>query len=837
MRHIAAISLFLVLCFQCSRDGRNAREGVITDDPFPVAAPGEPSLEEALEEWPEMPQQVTFIGLKDCLTKFQVYWNGALSCFVGRDCFGHIFPPQEELARKHEHEQLHLTFAGGAVPDFPVIDTGQVEQSLLDGYLPVIATRWKTGGISYSMQTMATALDGDALDPAVTARMAMAYIRVTIKVPDHMEKEAVHFWLNFSGYRVLVPTTKELPDDVFPVYGKKLRLEDLMILDAHDRVRAVVTGLPAGAAMEFHEDYTPPPVHPAGLERSGRKGFLKNLLHIKVQCGPGEKVQLDLAVPYYPVEPDRLDMNGRDWDTELERVRNYWEYFYQRDARLETPDKFVNNFYRSGLWRTLVTADRDPHTGMVFAKSSPAWYETIWPNCAMVSAVSMDMRGHHGVAAGYLEPFIGWQSVRNPPNMQGASREGFLCPPEDYCAIPWVSNHGNILWALCAHYRITGDPRWAERITGTVLKASGWIIAHRRLTEGNEYGAGMLPGGTVSDDRGSGQYLCSDAQNYRGLRSAADFLVSTGHERAGEMDREAVSYRDDIRDALWKRAGVNDSVVLVDGTVIPYLPAEIHQAGPPEFDPGNFWPYINYIDVGPMNLVDCHVLESHSDLAGWIYRFESAYSVACLDHPISLTENWVKSIRLNGDVPACLLHCGVSTVEPFYSPRSTMFLENDEISRYLEVFYNQLAAGVSHRNLSPCENRYGVWHLPWADGEFHRMLLRMLVYAQEDTLVLLKAVPRRWLEDGREITVAQQPTVYGKIGFQVRSHLEEGFVEMILHRPERQVPGGIRIRFRHPLGSPIARVEVNGKSVKDFSGEYVFLGYPLKKTSRIRVFY
>jgi hypothetical protein len=828
MTRYAAISVFLILFWHCSRQAEEAGRARGID---------EPSLGQAMGEWPEMPQQVTFIGLKDCLTKFQVYWNGAVSCFVGRDCFGRLFPPQEELARRYERDQLHLTFAGGSLPGFQVIDSGQVEQSLLEGYLPVVESHWATGGVCYSLQTLATALERGELDPAITAGMAMAMVRVVIRAPDDTEANEVHLWMNFSGYRVLVPTDKELPDDPFPRYGRRLCLVDNRIMDELDRVRAVVNGLPAGAAMEFHEDYAPRPGHPAGLERSVRKGFLKNLLHIRVPCEPGEKVQMEIAVPYFPVEEERLDLPGRDFDSELQKIIKYWEHFYREDAGLETPDEFVNNFYRSGLWRTLVTADRHPGTGMVYAKSSPAWYETIWPNCAMVSAVSMDMRGHHDVAARYLEPFLEWQSVRDPPNMEGASREGFLCPPEAYCAIPWVSNHGNILWALCEHYRLTGDRDWAERITGTVLQASDWIISQRRSTSGNEYGAGMLPGGTVSDDRGSGQYLCSDAQNFRGLCSAADFLRATGHGRAAEMEREAANYRDDILRALRKGVGRNDSVVLEGGEAIPYVPAEIHQTAPPEFDPNDFWPYINYIDVGPMHLVDCHVLEGGSEMAGWILRFESEYPVAALAHPVSLTENWVKSIRLRGNVPAHLLHHGVSTVEPFYSPRSTLFLERDETGKYLEVFYHQLASGVSHRNLSPCENRYGVWHLPWADGEFHRMLLRMLVYEQGDTLILLKAIPRRWLEEGREIRVTRQPTGFGAIGFDVRSQPESGFIEMTLHGPGRPVPGGIRIRFRHPLGYPIARVELNGESTEDFSGEYLYLDHPVKGDTRIKVFF
>jgi hypothetical protein len=278
-------------------------------------------------------------------------------------------------------------------------------------------------------------------------------------------------------------------------------------------------------------------------------------------------------------------------------------------------------------------------------------------------------------------------------------------------------------------------------------------------------------------------------------------------------------------------------VVLFDGKLIPFVPAEIHQTGPPEFDKNDFWPYINYIDVGPMHLIDCHVLESNSEMANNILGFESAYPVTTLDHPISLTENWVASIRAEGNVPAHLLHHGVSTIEPFYSPRSTLFLENDEVENYLDVFYHQLASGVSHKNLSPCENRYGVWHMPWADGEFHRMLLRMLVYQQKDKLVLLKAIPRRWMEDSKEIRIEKQPTEYGTINFKVKSHLKDGYIEVILDRTEKPIPGGIDIRLRHPKGHHIVSVELDGERMDDFNEEYVYLKNHIEKTVRIEVRY
>jgi len=823
------ILIFLVaILFQCqSGNQRKDKEEAIA----------EIGLEEALKEWPEMSQQITFIGLKDCPTKFQVYWNGAVSCFVGRDCFGHVFPPQENLAQQFEKDQLHMTFAGGEVPDFQVIDSGQVSQTLLDGYLPMIETSWITDCISYKLQTIATAMVPEELNPEVTAKIALGLIKATIEPPKNVKEDKVHFWINLSGYKILVSTDKEMPDDIFPAYGRKLYLSGNKVIDDKNRIRVAINDLPPDSEIEFYDEYIPLDGISTGLKRAQRKGFLKNALHISIPCKPDEEVSFVIALPYFPVE-QKLDwLLTRNYNSELNKTRDYWHFFYKKDVAIETPDQFVNNFYKAGLWQTLITADKDFTSNLTYAKLSPAWYETYWPNCTMIIAVSMDMRGYHEEAVNYLEPFLDWQGVREPPNMPGVSKEGFLCPPKEFCPVPWVSNHGNILWALCEHYRMTGDTAWANRIKGIVLKACDWIIEQRMLTKSNDKGAGMLPGGTVSDDKGSGQYLCTDAQTYRGFQSAADFLRLTCNSRAEEIQEAADSYRCDIQNALSSAIEHSGKIILSDGKQIPYVPSEIHQIGPPEFNKNDFWPYINYVDVGPMYLIDCDVVESNSDIARWIYGFESKYQFALMGNTISLTENWVHSIRHEGNIPAYLLYHNVSTVEPFYSPRSTLFLENDQVVEYVNLFYHQLAAGVSHKNLSPCENRYGVWFLPWADAEFHRILLRMLVYQQDDKLVLLNAIPTSWLEDGKWISVENQPTKYGEISFNIKSNLKNGYLEVSLIKPEEPVPKGIDIRFRHPLGNKILAVEINGKDWEDFDREYVHLRSSPEKIESIKIYF
>ncbi len=795
----------------------------------------EPSLQEAMKCWPEMTQQATFIGLKNFPTKFQIYWNGAISCFVGRDCFGDIFPPQRNLAQQFEKDQMHMTFGCGKSPGFEVIDRSQAAQSLLDGFLPITVTEWQGDGITFSIKSFASSLVPDELQNQ-TPEQALCLSRVVITPVKDSGQGQAHLWLNFSGYKCLVSTDKEKPGDVFPVYGRKLRLEANRLIDDEGRIRAAFD-VPPGSQLEFFEEYPSAEDPPSPLRLAKQKGFLKNLLHIAVPCKSGRQAAIEIALPYFPVTAENAMYLERDYDGELKKIIRYWQDLYAQGAVIETPDIFVNNFYKAGLHHIFITADKDAATGKIYAKSSPAWYETIWPNCAMLTAASLDLRGHHAEAESYLEPFIEWQGVRQPPGMKDVSMKGFFSPPKEYSAIPWVSNHGNILWAICEHYRITRDDKWKARITEPVLSACDWIINQRALTKLNSFGKGLLPAGTVSDDKGSGQYLCTDAYNYRGLRSAADFLKTISHPRADEINQAAIAYREDIREAVRAVVKRNAPVTLENGEKIPFVPAEINQTQPPPFDMNNFWPYINYIDVGPMHLVDSGVFESDSDIMRWILRFEEKFTVAHLRNDISLTENWCHSICRKGNTPAHLLRYGVSVVEPFYSPRAAAFFENDDIENYLKVFYHQLASGVSHRTLTPAENRYGVWNLPWADSEYHRMLLRMLVFEQGDTLCLLKGIPRRWLERGNHIRVKNQPTSFGTLSFSLSSKLQDKLIEMTLAPPERRYPKEIKIRFRHPAQNLISNVKINGVKWEHFEKDTIILHAPYDKTLNLQVYF
>jgi hypothetical protein len=215
------------------------------------------------------------------------------------------------------------------------------------------------------------------------------------------------------------------------------------------------------------------------------------------------------------------------------------------------------------------------------------------------------------------------------------------------------------------------------------------------------------------------------------------------------------------------------------------------------------------VDVGPLHLVDAGVLDANSDIVKYILDFEEKYTVAKLENEISVNENWCFSIQKPGDVPAHLLRNGISVVEPFYAPQATAYLHRGDIYKYLETFYNQIAA-ASGRTLTLVENRYGVWNLPWADAEYLKMLRRMIVEERGNDLWLLQAIPSRWLEHSKTIKVENLPTYFGSLSMNVKSEINDGRILINLEPPHRNPPEKIFIYIHHPYKKAIQDVNLNG---------------------------
>ena len=161
--------------------------------------------------------------------------------------------------------------------------------------------------------------------------------------------------------------------------------------------------------------------------------------------------------------------------------------------------------------------------------------------------------------------------------------------------------------------------------------------------------------------------------------------------------------------------------------------------------------------------------------------------------------------------------------EPVYNQQATAYLLRDEPKPAIRAFYSMMACAFSHSVFEPVEHRWGwgqYFGPPSTDGAWFELYRHMLIHeTDEDTLLLLQAVPRAWLKPNNQIVVERAPTYYGPVTLRVQSLAATGEIKATVDLSEQKRPAQLLVRFRHPDQKPLRAVRVNGKTWLDFDRE------------------
>ena len=172
-------------------------------------------------------------------------------------------------------------------------------------------------------------------------------------------------------------------------------------------------------------------------------------------------------------------------------------------------------------------------------------------------------------------------------------------------------------------------------------------------------------------------------------------------------------------------------------------------------------------------------------------------------------------------------------MNPLYGLRYVRtVLRRDEPERALVSFYGMLAAGLSRDtftcgegcSIEPVDEWGRQYYLPpnsagnafWLQT-FRRMLVQdwdLDEDGQPETLRLLFASSKRWLEDGKEIKVERAPTAFGTVSVQVQSRLSQGEVLAEVEVPQRQTPRQTLLRIRVPEDWKVISAKTGETSLK-----------------------
>jgi len=146
--------------------------------------------------------------------------------------------------------------------------------------------------------------------------------------------------------------------------------------------------------------------------------------------------------------------------------------------------------------------------------------------------------------------------------------------------------------------------------------------------------------------------------------------------------------------------------------------------------------------------------------------------------------------------------------QPYYSRHPRIHLQRGERKAFLEAYYNTLAVMADRETYTFREDSYvSATHKTHEEAWFLMETRWMLWLEEGDTLHLLGGVPSAWLENGKTIEVENAASHFGKLSFEVISHLEEGYMEAEIRCDPERKPARISICLPHPEGMLCSRIE------------------------------
>ena len=396
----------------------------------------------------------------------------------------------------------------------------------------------------------------------------------------------------------------------------------------------------------------------------------------------------------------------------------YWWDWLARGAQIEGPEQTVNDLFRANLWHALFLPRHrsDAHgvnrIDLPYSNFAYGQYNADWPiNQAMyVDYMIYGLRGYFDVAE---EEFVAMYQTQQ----QGDGRlAGYA---------NWGVYSPSMLYSIGQNFLLSGDRESFERLLPATLRAMDWCLKEIAAGQQSEEAPGLIVAPLNDLTHDARAWAFPNAYFVAGLDVFGRALASYGHPRAAEVRAVAKRMRGDVTVAF-ARGSVNSPVVqLADGTWSNYVPCD---ATTPRRLLDVWYP--TDVDVGPLHLSRLAAI----DPCGWL-------TTAMLhDHEDNLFLNqW-----------------GMAN-EPVYNQQATAYLLRDEPKAAIRAFYSMMACAFSHHQLTPLEHRWawGQYYMPPStDGAWFELYRNMLVReVDDDTLLLLQATPRKWLEHGKKITV------------------------------------------------------------------------------------
>lgn len=682
-----------------------------------------------------------------------------------------------------------LAAEGKVVP----LGTGSpARQSLEHGFLPIVVTRWKYGPLEIRETAFSEPLHGADYSSGLESTLSWAVFEVT-----NQGKEPSPLTL----------LAAQMGDE--KNLQRELTYSSGVVMEKGSALFSAQT--PDGFAAEFH------PVFPAAVKAAadadplgflGKRTGLFNVIAVQGAIGAGQTAKIVFnrrfdfpGALHWPATPQAAvsaeDLSRRSAEKALDAARTNWRSLHGQVSRFVTPDAVLNNIVNKAMLDGYFLTKRWNGKYIVF---DSVCYRCQWDDSSTKWFYALDLMGDHVTSARLLDTVLARQGQRRPLGTH--SREGCFSDvtniEHDGSDASWTCCNGWALWSMAQHARLTHDTGWIDKHKSKILDGCEWIRRERQVSRekpGNPC-AGLLYGKFVCDlpDQGDvsgiGYFTYTDAISYMGLQQMAQLLVEWGHPEGRPLVTEAENYRRDIVASIDR---------LTDKSQNPwYVPWMLHAPK-----------YVNryFFDAcGPINLAYGGVLPRDDERIQNVIRW-------IIDHTHHGSLEEAAAGRKEATEGAM-----------FYSQDlAIVLLEQGRVDDFLRIFYTLLAANISHETLTTCEWRSNTQPHVHSVSSLVRMFRTMMIQERDGSLHLLQGTPRRWMEEGKGLTITEAPTWYGALSLATTPDLKARQIKAQIKLPERIGSTPVRLRLRLPGGSRIERVEVDGHAHSEVEGEWVIL--------------
>jgi len=489
--------------------------------------------------------------------------------------------------------------------------------------------------------------------------------------------------------------------------------------------------------------------------------------------------------------------------------------------QVSVPSERLTAQWNLGAWHLVRHCATNPQTGKLWFNDYP--YGILAAETYLVLAVLDDMGSHEAAADGF-DQWLMLPLERDHPVGLFADGNGALTGADGPDGYGGNMDHihsfgpGSIGWALTQHYWLTGDKAWLKANEPRMLANAEWMLRQRQVV------AHMVPGGQrlwckglqpalqVTPDSGGlwMQFYECEAYYWASVSRLAETIAVVDPAAGAKLEKEAEAYRQDLKAAVERSIALSPVVPIRDGTYHSVVP---------------FACYCRGLSAGAWGWQR----DGSGTHVGPLY-WDTVQTAAALISPAGLLSP--QDVRVQGYLDVLedrllLENHNVGNRNWFdagwqyqggLERTPNMHLAADDIPVFLRSFLNCYAVDILP-NDGYVFNEHAVHGPPdkiFEEAAFLERFRNLLVMEDGQNLWLARGTPRAWLEQGKRISVKNAPTRFGTTSYEIVSDVSHSRITAKVTLPSRNPAKIVYLRLRHPKGSRLAEVFVNGKGWMDF---------------------